>query len=175
MQPNTAPSAPRLAIAGLSGAVFASIAFVLWPAARHGAPIEPGIIPSVNAALNATSAVMLVIGFMCIRRGQVTAHRTCMLTAFGLSSLFLVGYLVHHARVGSVPFAGTGPVRALYFGLLVPHIVLSALVLPLALTTIWHGWYENLATHRRVARWTLPLWLYVSVSGVAVYWLLYHW
>ena len=175
MQPNTGPSAPRLAIAGLTGAVFASIALVLWPAAHHGAPVSPGVIPSVNAALNATSAVLLVVGFVFVRRGQVDAHRACMLTAFALSSLFLVGYLVHHARVGSVPFTGTGSVRALYFGLLVPHVVLSAVVLPLALTTIWHGWYANLDTHRRVARWTLPLWLYVSVSGVAVYWMLYHW
>jgi putative membrane protein len=97
-----------------------------------------------------------------------------MLTAFGLSALFLVGYLVHHAQVGSVPFAGTGVVRTFYFALLVPHIALSAVVLPLALTTIWHGWHGNVPAHRRIARWTLPLWLYVSVSGVAVYWMLYR-
>ena len=175
MQPNPGPSAPRLAIAGLSGAVFVAIALVLWPASRHGAAAAPGVIPSVNAALNATSAALLALGFLFVRRGRVAAHRTCMLTAFGLSSLFLVGYLVHHARVGSVPFGGTGALRTVYLALLVPHIVLSAVVLPLALTTIWHGWYANIATHRRIARWTLPLWLYVSLSGVAVYWMLYRW
>jgi putative membrane protein len=175
MQPNPGPSAPRLAIAGISGAVLVAIALVLWPASPHGAAAAPGVIPSVNAALNATSAVLLALGFLFVRRGQVAAHRTCMLTAFGLSSLFLVGYLVHHARVGSVPFAGTGMLRTVYFALLVPHIVLSAVVLPLALTTIWHGWHANIAVHRRIARWTLPLWLYVSVSGVAVYWMLYRW
>ncbi|HWP67135.1 MAG TPA: DUF420 domain-containing protein [Candidatus Limnocylindria bacterium] len=175
MPPNAEPAAPRLAIAGVSAAVLASIALVLWPSARHGAGVEPGVIPSVNAALNATSAVLLVTGYALVRRGRVEAHRACMLTAFGLSSLFLIGYLVHHARVGSVPFAGTGVVRTVYFALLVPHIVLSAVVLPLALATIWHGWYANVETHRRLARWTLPLWLYVSSSGVAVYWLLYRW
>jgi putative membrane protein len=176
MQPNPGPSAPRLAIGGLSSAVFVAIALVLWPASHHGtAAVAPGIVPSVNAALNATSAVLLGCGFLFIRRGQVAAHRTCMLTAFGLSSLFLVGYLIHHARVGSVPFAGTGPIRTVYFALLIPHIVLSGVVLPLALTTIWHGWHMNVAMHRRIARWTLPLWLYVSVSGVAVYWMLYRW
>jgi putative membrane protein len=175
MEPNPGPGAPRLAIAGISGAVFAAITLVLWPAQGHGTTVPPGIVPSVNAALNASSAVLLVTGFIFVRRGQIAAHRACMLTAFGLSALFLVGYLVHHARVGSVPFAGTGALRTLYFGLLVPHIVLSAVVLPLALTTIWHGWHGNIATHRRIARWTLPLWLYVSVSGVAVYWMLYRW
>jgi putative membrane protein len=175
MQPNPGPSAPRLAIAGLSGTVLAAIALVLWPASRHGAAPAPGVVPSVNAALNAASAVLLTLGFVFVRRRQVAAHRTCMLTAFGLSSLFLVGYLIHHARVGSVPFAGTGMLRTAYFALLVPHIVLSAVVLPLALATIWHGWHANVATHRRLARWTLPLWLYVSVSGVAVYWMLYRW
>lgn len=175
MPPNAEPAAPRLAIAGVSGAVLASIALVLWPSARHGAGVEPGVIPSVNAALNATSAVLLVTGYAFVRRGRVEAHRACMLTAFGLSSLFLIGYLVHHARVGSVPFAGTGVMRTVYFALLVPHIVLSAVVLPLALATIWHGWYASVETHRRLARWTLPLWLYVSSSGVAVYWLLYRW
>jgi putative membrane protein len=175
MEPNAGPQAPRLAIAALSGFVFLAIALVLWPAPGHTGVHAPGLIPSVNAALNATSAALLVTGFVFVRRGQVAAHQACMLTAFGLSALFLVGYLVHHARAGSVPFRGTGALRTLYFALLVPHIVLSAVVLPLALTTIWHGWHGNIASHRRIARWTLPLWLYVSVSGVAVYWMLYRW
>ena len=174
MEPNPGPAAPRLAIAAVSCAVLVAIALVLWPAPRHDGAPAPGIVPSVNAALNASSALLLVAGFGFVRRRQIAAHRACMLTAFGLSTLFLVGYLVHHARVGSVPFAGTGFVRTLYFALLVPHIVLSAVVLPLALTTIWYGWHADIVRHRRIARWTLPLWLYVSVSGVAVYWMLYR-
>jgi putative membrane protein len=174
MEPNPGPAAPRLAIAGVSCAVLGAIALVLWPGSEHGGAPAPGIVPSINAALNASSACLLAAGFVFVRRRQVAAHRTCMLTAFGLSALFLVGYLVHHARVGSVPFGGTGLLRTVYFALLVPHIVLSAVVLPLALTTIWYGWHADLPRHRRIARWTLPLWLYVSVSGVAVYWLLYR-
>jgi putative membrane protein len=174
MEPNPGPSAPRLAIAGLSAAVLGAITLVLWPSPDHTGAHAPGVIPSVNAALNATSAALLVAGFVFVRRGQVVAHRACMLTALGLSALFLVGYLFHHARTGSVPFGGTGALRALYFAILVPHIVLSAVVLPLALTTIWHGWHLNVPAHRRIARWTLPLWLYVSVSGVTVYWMLYR-
>ena len=174
MLPNQSPRAPRVAIAGISAAVLGAITLVLWPAHGRDTVSASGLIPEVNAALNASSAALLVSGVLMVRRGNVTAHRACMLTAFGLSSLFLVGYLVHHARVGNVPFTGTGVLRAIYFALLVPHIVLSAVVLPLALATIWHGWHRNVTTHRRIARWTLPLWLYVSVSGVAVYWLLYR-
>jgi putative membrane protein len=161
-------------IGGLSAAVFGAIALVLLPGHGHHTTSAPGIVPSVNAALNATSALLLVVGWRFVRRGEIARHRACMLTAFVLSALFLVGYLVHHARAGSVPFEGTGTLRRVYFGLLVPHIVLSAVVLPMALATIWHGWHGNVAAHRRIARWTLPLWLYVSASGVAVYWMLYR-
>jgi putative membrane protein len=97
-----------------------------------------------------------------------------MLTAFGLSSVFLVSYLVHHARVGSVPFAGAGVLKAVYFAILFPHIVLAAMIVPLALFTIYRGWTGNYRAHRRVARWTFPIWLYVSLSGVAIYYLLYR-
>jgi putative membrane protein len=174
MEPSTAPPAPRVVIGGLSAAVFGAIALVLLPGHGHHTTSAPGIVPSVNAALNATSALLLVVGWRFVRRGEIARHRACMLTAFVLSALFLVGYLVHHARAGSVPFEGTGTLRRVYFGLLVPHIVLSAVVLPMALATIWHGWHGNVAAHRRIARWTLPLWLYVSASGVAVYWMLYR-
>jgi putative membrane protein len=174
MEPSAHPEAPRRAIAAISCAVLLAIGIVLWPGRGHGTEPPAGLIPSLNAALNATSALLLVAGWRFIRSGQVTAHRACMLSAFGFSALFLIGYLVHHARAGSVPFTGTGAIRTLYFALLVPHIVLSAVVLPLALTTIWYAWQGHLVSHRRIARWTLPLWLYVSVSGVAVYWMLYR-
>ena len=97
-----------------------------------------------------------------------------MVTAFVLSSLFLVTYLLHHAQVGSVPFQHEGWIRGVYFAVLVPHVMLAVVIVPLALFTIYRGWTERIAEHRKIARWTLPLWLYVSVSGVAVYLMLYH-
>ncbi len=124
--------------------------------------------------LNGTAAVLLSTGYVLIRHRRVAAHRACMLAAFAASSLFLITYLIHHARVGSVSFHGAAWLRPVYFGLLVPHIVLAALVVPLALTTIYLAWSDRFDRHRRLARVTLPIWLYVSVSGVLVYVLLYH-
>jgi len=165
---------PVLWITGISLAVVgAVVAVMVGGGSTSGGPV-PSTIPTVNAALNATSTGLLVTGWLCIRRGNRAAHRACMLAAFGVSAAFLVGYLLHHARVGSVPFAGQGVLRSVYFAVLVPHIVLSALVLPLALVTLWHAWREHFDRHRRLARWTLPIWLYVSVSGVVVYWMLYR-
>ena len=109
-----------------------------------------------------------------IEKMKATAHKTCMLSAFVVSSFFLVSYLLHHYQVGSVPFLGRGWQRNVYFALLIPHVVLAACVVPLALTTIHRGWKSRLEQHVRIARWTLPIWLYVSVSGVLIYWMLYH-
>ena len=131
-------------------------------------------LPTLNAFLNGTSAVLLTVGYIFIRLKKVTAHKTCMVTALGVSSLFLLSYLIHHYRVGSVPFEGTGLTRPVYFTLLVSHIVLAACIVPLALITIYRAWSEQFEKHIRIARWTLPLWLYVSVTGVIVYWMLYH-
>ncbi|OFW08999.1 MAG: hypothetical protein A3H27_15955 [Acidobacteria bacterium RIFCSPLOWO2_02_FULL_59_13] len=131
-------------------------------------------LPTLNAFLNGTSAVLLTIGYIFIRLKKVTAHKTCMVTAFGVSSLFLLSYLIHHYRVGSVPFGGTGFMRPVYFTLLVSHIVLAACIVPLVLITIYRAWSQQFEKHMRIARWTLPLWLYVSVTGVIVYWMLYH-
>ena len=131
-------------------------------------------LPTLNAFLNGTSAVLLTIGYIFIRLKKVTAHKTCMVTAFGVSSLFLLSYLIHHYRVGSVPFGGTGFMRPVYFTLLVSHIVLAASIVPLVLITIYRAWSQQFEKHVRIARWTLPLWLYVSVTGVIVYWMLYH-
>jgi uncharacterized membrane protein YozB (DUF420 family) len=124
--------------------------------------------------LNAAASVCLLAGYACIRNRRIAAHRFCMLAALGLSAAFLVSYLVHHARVGSVPFRGAESLRPVYFAILVPHVILAALVPPLALVTIRRGLKDEVAGHRRIAKITLPVWLFVSVSGVAVYWMLYR-
>ena len=134
-----------------------------------------GVLPTVNALLNTASATLLTAGFVFIRRRRVAAHRACMLGAFAVSVMFLVCYVVYHAYAGSRPFAGRGWIRPVYFVLLVSHIVLAAAIVPLALTTIYRGLSAQLDRHKRLARRTLPIWLYVSVTGVIVYLLLYHW
>ena len=125
-------------------------------------------------SLNASAGLFLLAGFAFVRSRNVTWHRRCMLTAFGLSSAFLVSYVLHHAQVGSVPFRGEGVLRPLYFGILIPHIVLAGVIVPLALFTLYRGWVGKIAAHRRVARVTFPLWLFVSASGVVVYAMLYY-
>lgn len=131
-------------------------------------------LPSLNAVLNTTCAVLLVAGWLLIRSGRRQAHRRTMLAAFATSALFLVCYLVYHAQVGSVRFTGQGPVRTLYFALLLSHTVLAAAIVPMVLVTLSRGLRGRFAAHRALARYTLPLWLWVSVSGVAVYWMLYR-
>lgn len=135
--------------------------------------ISVGDLPTLNAILNATSAILLIAGYVLIRGGRVTPHKACMLSAFIVSILFLISYLVYHAKVGSVPYAGQGPIRTVYFTILVTHIVLAAAVPPLAIVTIALAWRERIASHRALARWTLPIWLYVSITGVAIYVMLY--
>lgn len=131
-------------------------------------------LPTINALLNATAALLLVCGFLLIRARRVAQHRAVMLAAFVTSCLFLVGYLVYHAQVGSVRFQGVGAVRALYFAILGTHTVLAAAVPPLAIITLRRGLAGRYDRHRAIARWTLPIWLYVSVTGVVVYLMLYH-
>jgi uncharacterized membrane protein YozB (DUF420 family) len=131
-------------------------------------------LPAVNATLNAIAAVLLVIGFVLIRRGRIEQHRRVMLAAFATSALFLISYLVYHANAGSRPFTGQGPVRVFYFVILFTHIVLAAAILPMALITLSRGLRAEFDRHRRIARWTLPIWLYVSVTGVIVYLMLYQ-
>lgn len=132
------------------------------------------LLPFVNAVLNATSAVLLVWGYTLIRRKQIQTHRKVMITAFGTSCLFLVCYLIYHARVGSVAFQGTGAIRPVYFTILITHTILAAMVPVLAIVTLRRGLAGKYDRHRRIARWTLPIWLYVSVTGVVVYLMLYH-
>jgi uncharacterized membrane protein YozB (DUF420 family) len=136
--------------------------------------MDVSTLPSVNAALNATSGVLLLIGYRFVRRGQTRAHRLCMLAAFIVSSLFLVSYLFYHYHAGSRPFTGQGWVRPVYFTILISHVILAAAILPLVLVTLGRALQGRFERHRRIARWTFPLWLYVSVTGVVVYWMLYH-
>jgi len=131
-------------------------------------------LPTLNAVLNASAALVLATGFVAIRRGRVGLHRACMLTAVGLSALFLASYLVYHAQVGSRPYEGAGWTRTLYFAVLITHTVLAAVILPLVATTLYRALRARFDRHARVARWTLPAWLYVSVTGVVVYWMLYR-
>jgi len=131
-------------------------------------------LPSLNAALNSLSAVFLFTGYLLIKSGNRVAHRNCMLAAFGCSILFLVSYLIYHFQVGSVPFKGQGWIRLVYFTILLTHTILATAVVPLALITLTRAWRERFDQHRRIARWTLPVWLYVSVTGVVVYWMLYQ-
>ena len=131
-------------------------------------------LPTVNAILNASSALLLLLGYVLIRRGRVAAHRRAMVGALCCSGVFLASYLVYHAQVGSVRFQGRGPVRTAYFAILISHTVLAAAILPLVVVTLHRALRERFDKHRRLARVTLPLWGYVSVTGVVVYWMLYR-
>jgi uncharacterized membrane protein YozB (DUF420 family) len=131
-------------------------------------------LPAVNAALNATSAILITLGFIFIRRRRVGAHRLCMVSAFITSTLFLISYLTYHSFHGSEPFDGQGWIRTVYFTILLSHTILAAFVVPLALVTLSRALKERFDKHRQVARWTLPIWLYVSVTGVVIYWMLYQ-
>ena len=131
-------------------------------------------LPTVNATLNTISTVLLTIGFLMIRRRKIVAHRNCMIAAFVVSGLFLTSYLIYHYHAGSTPFEGSGWIRFVYFAVLIPHIILAASILPLAMITLYFALRKRFTKHRRIARWTLPIWLYVSVTGIIVYWMLYH-
>jgi uncharacterized membrane protein YozB (DUF420 family) len=134
-----------------------------------------GLLPTVNATLNALSAVLLVWGYLLIRNKRIDQHRRVMKTAFVTSCLFLACYLIYHAQVGSVPFGHEGTtLRTVYFGILITHTVLAATVPVLAIITLRRGLAARYDKHRKIARWTLPIWLYVSVTGVVVYAMLYH-
>jgi uncharacterized membrane protein YozB (DUF420 family) len=129
---------------------------------------------ALNASLNGTSAILLASGYTAIRSGKIGVHKAFMIAAFAVSSVFLVSYVVYHVRVGSVHFQGQGWIRPVYFTLLGSHTVLAVLIVPMILITLRRAWLEQFDRHRLIARWTLPLWFYVSVTGVIVYFLLYH-
>jgi uncharacterized membrane protein YozB (DUF420 family) len=131
-------------------------------------------LPLVNASLNALATVLLITGYVCIRRRKIRAHRIAMIAAFLTSALFLGCYVTYHAHVGSRPFPGRGSIRAVYFTILISHIVLAAAVPPLAGVTLWRAYRKRFDRHVPIARWTFPIWLYVSVTGIVVYWMLYQ-
>ncbi|MGH8064247.1 MAG: DUF420 domain-containing protein [Candidatus Entotheonellia bacterium] len=131
-------------------------------------------LPAVNAVLNATSAVLLASGYRFIRQRQIIAHKRCMLAACGTSALFLLSYLTYHYHVGSMPFRGQGWVRPLYFTILISHTILAVVIVPLVLITLFRAWKADFARHVHIARWTLPIWFYVSLTGVIIYVMLYQ-
>jgi uncharacterized membrane protein YozB (DUF420 family) len=130
-------------------------------------------LPALNASLNGIATVLLVAGWWLIRRGRRNAHRGVMVAALLVSAAFLTSYVVYHAHVGSRPYQGTGPIRAVYFTILITHIVLAAAIVPMVLVTVTRAWRGRYDRHRAIARWTMPLWLYVSVTGVVIYLMLY--
>ena len=131
-------------------------------------------LPAVNASLNSLATLLLTAGWVFIRRREIAKHRACMIAALVCSALFLTSYLVYHYHVGSVPFQGTGAVRVIYFAILITHVILAAAILPLVLVTVARALRRDFTRHRAIARWTWPLWMYVSVTGVVVYLMLYQ-
>jgi uncharacterized membrane protein YozB (DUF420 family) len=136
--------------------------------------IDYALLPAVNATLNATSGLLLLTGYVLIKRRQITAHRNCMLLAFASSTLFLASYVIYHAHAGSKPFLGQGAIRSVYFAILISHILLAIVILPMAITTLARGLRGQYRRHVVIARRTFPLWMYVSVTGVIVYLMLYQ-
>jgi putative membrane protein len=130
-------------------------------------------LPALNATLNGTAAVLLATGWVFVRAGRIDAHRRCMIAAFVASSLFLTSYVVYHLNAGVKRYPGHGVLRAIYLSILIPHVILAAVVLPLAIITLTLALRRRFDRHPRVARWTLPIWLFVSVTGVVVYMMLY--
>lgn len=131
-------------------------------------------LPHLNALLNSTSTVFLLIGFIMIRKGRIRTHLKCQLAAVITSTLFLISYLTYHYYHGDTRFLGQGIVRPFYFTILITHVVLAIVIVPLVLITLYRAWRSDFTRHKRIARWTLPIWLYVSVTGVIVYVMLYH-
>ena len=131
-------------------------------------------LPHLNAILNATSAALVIAAIGCIHAKKIMAHALLMVAALGVSALFLVSYLTYHVQVGSVPFSGTGWIRPVYFTILITHTILAVVIVPLVLRTLYLAVRRRFEEHVASARWAFPLWLYVSVSGVVVYWMLYR-
>jgi uncharacterized membrane protein YozB (DUF420 family) len=131
-------------------------------------------LPAVNATLNALSAIWLTIGYVFIRQKKISAHRFCMIAALITSALFLISYLTYHYHAGSKHFTGQGAIRTVYFTILTSHTILAAVIVPMVLVTLLRALRERFDQHKRLARWTLPLWFYVSITGVVIYFMLYQ-
>ena len=136
--------------------------------------IERTTLPAINACLNGLSALIVIAGLIAIKRGKVDLHKKLMITGFGVSAIFLVSYLSHHAMFGSTKFTATGWPRSVYFAILLSHTVLAIVNLPMILTTVYYGITDQISTHKKLARWTWPIWVYVSSTGVLVYLMLYQ-
>ena len=139
--------------------------------------MDPSILPPINATLNGIATVLLTLGFIFIKSGNRKAHKTCMISAFATSVVFLVCYVAHKVLVRGVhtPFGGEGAIRMIYYGMLISHIVLAIAIVPMVLMTMSRAFKENFAAHKAIARWTWPVWMYVSITGVLVYFFLYVW
>lgn len=131
-------------------------------------------LPTVNAILNSTSCVLLTVGYVFIRKRKIEQHKKCMLAAFGVSVLFLISYSIYHSNAGSTKFLHEGWIRPIYFTILISHIILAFIIIPLALVTLYLAWREKFEKHRRIAKFTFPIWLYVSITGVLIYLMLYQ-
>lgn len=158
--------------AALSAGALAFLGYLLLVRRAEGIGADLSFMPGVNACFNAASATALTLGYLAIRRGRPDIHRALMVTAFAASSLFLIGYVAYHYAHGDTKYAGSGLLRTVYLLVLASHVLLSMGVVPLALTTFYFAWKKDHARHRRVAKLTLPIWLYVSVTGVIVYFML---
>ena len=131
-------------------------------------------LPALNASLNAMSFLLISLGYFFIQQRALTAHIMCMLAACGTSTLFLISYLFYHFHHGSTKFQGEGPIRIVYFAILISHTILAMAILPMVIKTLVHGFQGKFGKHVAIARWTLPIWMYVSITGVAIYWMLYR-
>jgi putative membrane protein len=172
-------SGTRGPIAGILAVSAVAVLFLLWLIYVHHAPRQFAgrlmFLPALNALLNGLSAIALTVGFYCIRHREVARHRAAMITAFVFSSAFLVSYLVNHALHGDILFPGHGLARTIYLSILASHIVLSIVALPLILITFFFSLSGRFPQHKKIARYTFPIWLYVSVTGVVVYAMLEQW
>ena len=158
----------------VSTAAIGFLGWLLLVRESGGVNADLSFMPGVNAALNATSATLLVLGLAAIRSGRREVHKRLMVSAFAASAVFLVGYVLYHYAHGDTQYQGQGAIRVVYFTVLISHVLLSIVMLPMILGTFYLATRERFATHKKLARWTLPIWLYVSVTGVVVYWMLYR-
>ena len=163
---------PILSILALSAVIASFLVWLIYFKGRVAAPEWVGALPAANASFNSMSALCLILGYINIRRGNRVTHMRFMLTATVFSALFLTSYIIYHFFHGDTKFPGQGWIRPVYFFILISHIGLSMVALPLILTTLWYGLRSQFQFHRRIARWTFPIWLYVSVTGVMVYFFL---
>jgi len=160
---------PVIGIVSVVVPLVVAVLIYVPPQGLFSSSFDVRILPLLNACINSAVSVLLILGLVLIRQKRIALHRTCMVSAFILSSLFLVSYILYHLSTDSTPYGGTGSIRYVYFFILLTHIVLAAGVLPLILLSLYRGLSGNFVKHRKVARWTFPIWLYVSITGVVVY------